>query len=736
MKKIQNHLVQKMERGFYKIMRRMKFISCFVFVLFCSVSVFAGSSRYEELTKISNDTSGLPAYSKNTKILDMPLAGGITSFANTIEYFSDVVIALCILGAFLMILFNSFKLWFSAIEVKKSFVDMVYKCVFCSILVIIYKPCTNAILKYATEFGASCSGGYDKINSVYSETYKVLLGNIEKGIATIKTNILNNAFKTSDGNSYITEETIKDLFSYGMSQSEIDGWIKEKNLKIAKPNIVRRSVGARENETASNLGVKRNDYEQQGWLDENGNVIKTKSWFFGISSTLSAKKLNNKLKEGIDSKKQLEYITKINALTEVLSGESIISPDETADTDVDSDIKKKKDRSFALLKDTFYAPYLKDANGENTFFLSPSAVFHTCQIMSDCIAYACAEKIDPQTGEIEKIKFNPGGVWSFDGIIKALTSLLYKMGMIIATIILMAEYTITILEFYLVRALGTLLIPLFFIDATKSFAQNLIRLFLSYFMKILVTVLCCFFSLGLFMDISVFTYTDLDLSATFTLVIYLSTIVTGLMLALNASKIASTVMNGQPSMGVGDLARVGHSMAHAAHSAQHMAHSAGQFGQGAVHAGQNMAKGAAGAFQTLDSIHVAGRNAGAKIDAARDSGQWSGTGFDRFKAQAGAAASVFKQSVGQKIGDAAHKAAFGTERHHLDENGDTQGFWKVGQQVMVKGHQRAATAEDVKKHNTEIALKNAEKSFNKSLSVNEVKKDQDRPYPWPELNGH
>lgn len=72
-----------------------------------------------------------------------------------------------------------------------------------------------------------------------------------------------------------------------------------------------------------------------------------------------------------------------------------------------------------------------------------------------------------------------------------------------------------------------------------------------------------------------------------------------------------------------------------------------------------MARGAAGAFHTLDSIHVAGRITGDRLREARSSSEYGETDANIRMAQAGAMFSQFGQSVGQKIGDAAHKAAFG-----------------------------------------------------------------------------
>lgn len=50
----------------------------------------------------------------------------------------------------------------------------------------------------------------------------------------------------------------------------------------------------------------------------------------------------------------------------------------------------------------------------------------------------------------------------------------FKIGLILAMIIIMIEYTLTVIEFFIVMAMSILLIPMFFLDATKSFATNIL----------------------------------------------------------------------------------------------------------------------------------------------------------------------------------------------------------------------------------------------------------------------
>lgn len=672
---------------------KKKLIILLSLFLIVNVSIFADSksdtSRNNYVNSLSDTVTGMPSLSTNTKLLDIPLVGGITQLATMLNNFSKIISILCGLFAFLMIIFNSFKLWTGTLEIKKGYVDMVYKCVLCIAIFALYIPASNTLLKLSNSIGATCSGGYQKINHVYTEAYRALKEEIDKGLEEIQKTYLTNAFESTDGKKYITDNTVENLQKFGMSKEEISDWAKQNGLNIAHEEFI-------EDWTGHDAQTKIT--KSSGWYDENGNLIQQNNKFLFWNYTSAAKltSRDKKTNKSINSKEQIQMVAKLNGLLEVLD---VVDITEVAE----EELAIQKATAETNLQKVFYSPWLKDKNNVNTFFVSPNAILKTCLVMSDALSYGVGTTINAQ-GEMEDTKIIP----TWKSILQLIQTLLYKLGMVVSCVIIMAEYTITILEFYIVRALATFLIPLLFLDSTKSYAQNLLRLFLTYFMKIMVTTLCCFFALGMFMDVLSLSYNTLDVTTSISLVTYISTMVMGLLLAQKAPQIAMTVINGNPSMGLGDIVRMAGGMAHAAHSMERMAHRGEEFFKKA-------AKGTAGAFQTLDSAFVAGRTAGENLKAKASSGEYSGEDKDIARAQRSAFWSTLGSAAGQAIGDKAHKAVFGTERHHLDDDQNTQGFWKVGQQVMIEGHQRIATAEDVKKHNEKIAENQAQKATDKSM---------------------
>lgn len=675
------------------------------FLLLFSVSIYAssGQSKTEQnknnylSNTLTDSSSGMPSLSANTKLLDIPLVGGLTQFATMLDNFTNIVSIFCILFAFLMIIFNSFKLMSGTIEIKKVYVDMVYKCVLCMAIFAIYKPSTNFLMKFSNSIGATCSNGYKKINHVYTEAYYSLKNQIANGLEQITKTYIQNAFQASDGKKYITDSTAEALQKYGMTKDEVEAWAQQNGLSIAHEEFKTDWTGH---------DAQIQTTKSTGWYDENGNEIKQNNSFLGwsFSSSANLTKHDKKINKKINSKEQIQMVAKLNGLLEVLD---VVDITEVAAEEV----ALQKAAAEASIKKVFYSPWLKTKDNINTFFISPNAILKTCTVMSDALAYGVGTSIN-EVGEMDENKIKP----TWKSILNFIQTLFYKLGMVIACVIIMAEYTITILEFYMVRALASFLIPLLFLDSTKSYAQNLLRLFLTYFMKIMVTTLCCFFALGMYMDVLSLSYNTLDVTTSISLVTYLSTMVLGLLIAQKAPQIAMTVMNGNPAMGIGDIARVAGGMAHAAHSMERMAHRGEEFFKKAAKGGQDFARGTANTFQALDSAIVAGRTTGAKIDDAKLSSKWSGNDFDKGMAQTGAFFRTLGSAAGQAIGDKAHKAVFGTDRPHLDSEGkNTEGFWKVGQQVFVDGQQRIATAEDVRKHNAQIAENKAQTAADKSI---------------------
>lgn len=721
-------------------MRKKKLL---VFLLLVAVCFSQVHAKEKQDILFGNTQAGMPAYDKNTSLIDLPLSGGITQFAVAIYDFNWLVIRLITLFAFLAIVFNAFKLWAGTMELKKVYVDLVYKFTMCIVLLHIYIPVTDKLIQVATQLGASVAGGYKKIDNVYTEAYAALTEDISKGLEEYKTYIAGEiaqsikngkAEKDANGKIYISDSVIKNLQAYGMSAEAAQDWAKQHNLNTVHLNVV-------EEDDYDSYGVYLGKKTVDTYLvDENGNKIKEKGWFFSTRSKIDS--IGNKADKKFDSKKQLMYMSKINALNTVMAGENRVY---TEAEDPDKAFDRDKETSLGVLKNVFFSPWLQDKNNANTLFLSPSRLIKVCNLMADAIAFSSAYQMDEMTGDLSETKFNPRGEWGIHGIFAAIQSFLFKIGMVICVVICMAEYTITILEFYLVRAVATMLIPMLFVDSVKSYAQNILKIFIQYFFKVVIIVMGCFFALGLFIDVSVAIFQKFDVGNSQTLVLYISTLVTGLLFALNAAKITNTLLSGQPSLGVGEIAHGMRAALNGAHQVGVAGHNIKQAAGGVANLGRGVAQNVGSAASTFGSALDSGQKAASaraaelrgetKWDKLDDREKGIAEGMINSDARSAGRSAFFRSlasAAGQKAKQGLYKAATGRDMQFfdkegrlrdqdVDKDGNIVGTGKaltLGQKFIDKdGQQRAATLEDVRRSNNERMEAEQKKALAKRKSA-------------------
>lgn len=639
------------------------------------------SNEKVKITTLTNKMFPDPFNKQNKSLLDIPLTQSLHSFAAIVNEVGNIVVHLCMLCCFLCIIFNCFKLWFSTTEVKKFFVDIIWKLIICIILLFCYIPFTNSLVSFASQIAVSICGGYDKINSTYVRAHATLEKAIGEGLEDITKLMYENAIDGHDGNKYITDKMIEDLKACQMSQEQIDEWVKKHNLKIASPVIVQDVVGSG--------NTNQTKEEVWGYTDGNGKVLKSKGWFFTSIDGFSSKvnKTTKKYKDKKDT--QLSYVSKIIGLQQVLTGESVEPKD--LDKNVSQQTKEKKEKSLKVLKNVYYSPFLVNKDGNNTPFLSASKLLKTITVMNDAVYYANGLQIDPNTNDWQERKIK----WTFNGLVDFLESLLQKFGMLICCAIIMAEYILTILEFYLIRGLATLLIPFYFLDATKSYAENLIKIFFNYFFKILITIFVCFFSLGMFLEIILIGFVTEKES--FYIVLFLVTLAIGTMFCSKIPNILSTLLSGNPSMGFGNVMETARGAAHGMHMAQHAVQSAGKIAGGLVKGVQGGGRFVANAGATLDGMANASNAAKSSAiswnNKQTSDGSKISVGLAGFKG----AMSYLGESTKQHAKDSAFSLFTGQK---AARNGTSNVFTKLGQTyVDGEGHQKTMSMSNIKEEN-------------------------------------
>lgn len=255
-----------------------------------------------------------------------------------------------------------------------------------------------------------------------------------------------------------------------------------------------------------------------------------------------------------------------------------------------------------------------------------------------------------------------------------------------------------------------------FLDATKSYAMNLLKLALSYFFKIMVTIMLCFWSLTFFLQTLQIVFLDYDANSIMTLVYLFLTGILGLFISLSGPKIASTVLSGSPSMGAGDLAR---GISNSIRTANHARQLGGAVAKGAAKLGQAGVKGGMGAFARFQGAKDKSQQVQAGLREARKRKEYTGSDKDIASAGRQAMVSSLMGGMKQDMGDKAYKALTGNERPHLDDEGYKEdSHLKVGQKFYDPKlkMEKIATMEDVKEHakgGKESIQKMIQKAMNK-----------------------
>lgn len=486
------------------------------------------------------------------------LLQAIAMLVNLMFYAQKLVMA----GAFFMIIFNAFKLWGGTMELKKAFVDMVYKTMVVLVIMAIYPTVTLKILNLSTQLGVEASGGYEAVMTSFSKMAENTKEIWESGSKEF-VEILKTGAKDENGKTIISEDLLKTFEDIGMTTDEAKQWATQHNLEFGDSG-------------ASGIWFWKNDQAKR--------------------ESNAKKALNDKQKK----KKMKQSLAIIRAMSQLLTG--------TPDTYLVDEGGEEYISAIDLmnmgneqLNKIFYNPFI-----EGTKRLSTSAMIKTAIVIATIASEGSLASINDNFDEENNPSMkdvSESDTTTFIGWLAGLfKSFVYKMSMVLAMIFIMLEYVICVIEYLIVAAVSCILIPLFFIDATKQFATNILKMFLAYFTKILVTTMMCFFTVSMYIELGAEFCKKTDLSSISTVIVYVFTIALGIFLCKNSGRIASAVISGNPSLGMGDLAREIRGGLHSMH-----------------HAGQMLDRGFDKAAKTAQTI---GKR-GAEINANREAADFS-----------------------------------------------------------------------------------------------------------------
>jgi type IV secretion system protein TrbL len=303
-----------------------------------------------------------------------------------------------------------------------------------------------------------------------------------------------------------------------------------------------------------------------------------------------------------------------------------------------------------------FNPYIIDGNGKQSNLLSPGGMIKVGVMLGDIlIRMATIEVIpDPEVdweAEANKNSLQKLGdsiigfgraakswftkldrVLSPDFIFTYLIAVLMAVGIVASVIFFMIQYVMCIFEYYIVTSIGFLFIPFVLWDATKSYAAKLVTLFTSFFIKIMVMVLCVYFVLGAYIKMGQSFISSPEPISLGNFAYFLFTCILGFVVTQNAPQIAVTMLNGSPQLSMGEFLKAAGTAAAGAVMAQKASQAAIKAGVPAVQAGGR------GVMQTAANVQGAMNAVQSTMAGA--------TGMEKFTA----GASAFMHKTGQDIG--------------------------------------------------------------------------------------
>lgn len=551
----------------------------------------------------------------NFRVMDIPLLDGMAYFISTIESFGNIALKLAVALFMATLIWNAFRLWFGTQQVRKAAVDIMLKCLLFTAVFLGYRAIQVGVIDLAMKIGSNAGGGAAEVAVTFSNMRENLEAKLSFAQDTMKT-IFQQA---KDTGGALSETDVKKL-------AKGAGWSEEEVRK-----------------QAAEYGVKINDnaataFKEAGWWNILGPVrfySQTKAIITGISNKINYKKMYKNLQD--------EQVEKFQAMIKNGEGADIVNllagfsevmyenPDwenVKNDSDLKTNVNKYIYSPFITTTDDLkeneqwsLEKWKKTGVDEGTI-ISPAALIKTCVLVANVIM-ATEENSTDENNQTSKKFFQK----TWQDINRFIISIIMVLGIICAGVFCCIQYCMCIFEYWIVTSIGVIFIPCILFDGTKTYASKLIQLYVAYFIKITIMLLCIFWTFSTYINAATNIISSETPATLLNFAYILFALILGFVVTQNAPQIAMTMLNGTPQLSMGEFM-----------------HAAGTAAAGAALA----KKGATMAAKTANKAApvVKGVNAGIAEGAAAAAGAWkgageAGAGFGmKFKMAAGAG---FKQ---------------------------------------------------------------------------------------------
>lgn len=560
---------------------------------------------------------------------DTPFIIALTSFGNALYGFMIVAQVFCTFFFFLNICYQSFKLWFSATEIRKVVVDLIYKLLMVTLLMNVYPKIIDGVVSASTNMAINNTSGASQLSNeiviLYRSVYNTTLQSMD---------IMNGLFK--DGNiKKLSESDIKKIGdAIGKSSEEVaeelqkankdfkvGGFSKLSNKSWNKTKLALGAVGAVAGAAAfvafsgltipvlvggavigaatgggvfGNIGqffynkAQNNTVENLRQIINDPDLSSMLILCDAFNECFGMKMIDDKVydaieKHGLESKEAVEAMMKNK-------------------NDVESELKSYLSQPYLQIS---YEEQEINNNGEketvnkyfNTCIISPAVLMRLTIMEAQILRSKSRKKVVTDNGltYIEEDKVDLTKPQLFSRFTAWLLKLVLPWLFLIPVIYCIIQYIVCILEYYLITSIGIIFIPLLLFDPTKQYASKLLNMFMSYFFKIFFITTITYFCMGNLLTTGRNVIFNSNSFTIQTLCYAIFNFFLTMVLSQGAPKLAMTLLTGNPEMSLGDVANVGRQIGHAYHMGSHATHNlsrkasaAGKVvGQGAKQTGES-----------------------------------------------------------------------------------------------------------------------------------------------------
>lgn len=482
----------------------------------------------------------------NFKAMDVPLLSGMAYFLKTIDSFANIASTLAIALFFTTILWNAFRLWFGTQQVRKAAIDIMLKCLLFTALVMCYRGIQYGVLELSMKIGATAGGGANELSTAFTD----MRNSLESKLSVTR-QLLDKALKSAKKNGAVLTEKEVETFAKGMGKTEEEMTATINNYGIQTTTSAGKML---KNDLTGKNGAEsaiiswlylpfRTEIAVAQGID---NSIKVNKIYKGMDDSEKAK-MKKMLKNGEGDR----LLTLMNAFNDVLIDASEETSSSAKSSSAKSNIKSYLFNPYITLDSSTASEFkMEDLKkmGSGNLMISPGAMIKT----SCLIASILFEQVSNETTDGAYIsKIFKASTWK--SIFNYIILIVMTITLIMSSVFCVIQYSMCLFEYFITTSIGVMFIPCILFDGTKSFASKLITLFVSYFVKITVMLLCLFWTYATYMKVGMSIAFNTEPISLVMFSYLMFTVILGFVVTQNAPQIAVTVLNGSPQLSMGEF---------------------------------------------------------------------------------------------------------------------------------------------------------------------------------------